>query len=96
MVSRRWIERSLSPVVPISDVDPFADSYGYMWYTKDLDVAGKRVRVHFASGNGGNKIYIIPERKTVVAIASAAYGRPYGQRRSQEVLRGILGAWRGA
>lgn len=94
VVSAQWIKRSLSSIVPISHADPFADAYGYMWYTKTHDVSGRPVRVSFASGNGGNKIYVIPELKTVVAVASAAYGRPYGQRRSQEILRGVLNAWR--
>lgn len=92
VVSAQWIERSLSSIVSISHTDPFADWYGYMWYTKTHEVAGRPIRVHFASGNGGNKIYIVPELKTVVAIASVAYGRPYGQRRSQQILLEILGA----
>jgi CubicO group peptidase (beta-lactamase class C family) len=96
LVSAQWIRRSLSSLVSISHADPFADFYGYMWYAKTHEAAGRPVRVSFASGNGGNKIYVIPELRTVVAIASAAYGRPYGQRRSQQILRGVLGAWRPA
>lgn len=94
IVSAQWMERSMSSMVPISHSDPFADAYGYMWYTKTHEAAGKPVRVSFASGNGGNKIYVIPALKTVVAVASAAYGRPYGQRRSQQILRDVLNAWR--
>lgn len=94
IVSRKWIERSLSSIVPISHSDPFADFYGYMWYTKTHDASGKPVRVHFASGNGGNKIYVIPELKTVVAISSAAYGHRYAQRRSQQILKDVLNALR--
>lgn len=94
VVSAQWIKRSMSSIVSISHADPFADAYGYMWYTKTHDVSGKPVRVSFASGNGGNKIYVLPALKTVVAVASAAYGRPYGQRRSQRILSGVLNAWR--
>lgn len=94
VVSAQWIKRCMSSIVPISHADPFAESYGYMWYSKTHDVSGRPVRVSFASGNGGNKIYVVPELKTVVAVASAAYGRPYGQRRSQQILQGVLNAWR--
>ncbi len=95
LISRSWIDRSTASKVAISHADPYADAYGYMWYTRTHQVGTKRIRVHFASGNGGNKIYVIPELETVVAIASAAYGRGYGQRRSQEILLRILGSVRG-
>jgi hypothetical protein len=47
--------------------------------------------VHFASGNGGNKIYIVPSLRMVIAITSSAYNTNYGQRRSQDILWKILG-----
>jgi len=94
VVSRGWIHRSLSPIVPIGHADPYADAYGYMWFTKTHTIGGQRVRVHFASGNGGNKIYVVPVSRIVVAIASAAYGRGYGQRRSQDILTRVLAAVR--
>ncbi|HJV40037.1 MAG TPA: serine hydrolase, partial [Caulobacter sp.] len=46
----------------------------------------------FASGNGGNKIYVVPARHLVVAITSSAYGYGYGQRRSEAILKAILDA----
>lgn len=87
-----WINQCLAKHVAIADSDPFADFYGYMWYSKALAIADRRVEVHFASGNGGNKIYIIPSDNMVVAITSSAYGRGYGQRRSQAILLRILAA----
>jgi CubicO group peptidase (beta-lactamase class C family) len=98
LISRNWIDRSIAPVVPISHADPYADAYGYMWYTRTHrggPGGPSQIRVHFASGNGGNKIYVVPELGAVVAIASAAYGRGYAQRRSQEILLRILGSIRG-
>lgn len=92
IVDRRWIEKSIANQVPISAVDPYADFYGYMWYSKAERVGDHTVRVHFASGNGGNKIYIIPSLDMVVAVTSSAYGHGYGQRRSQDILLKILSA----
>ena len=71
---------------------PYSDFYGYMWDTKAESVAGHQVTVHFASGNGGNKIYIVPSLHMVVAITSSAYGTRWGQRRSQDILLKILGS----
>ena len=90
VVSREWVRSALAARVPIGDVDPFADSYGYMWYTKRYARGNEAVTVHFASGNGGNKIYLIPADQTVIAITSSAYNTRYGQRRSEQILLDLL------
>jgi CubicO group peptidase (beta-lactamase class C family) len=92
VISRSWVEASLAPIVPIGASDRYADHYGYMWYSKAYQVNGKRLRVHFASGNGGNKIYIVPSLDVVVAITSTAYGQPRGQKRSEQILLRVLDA----
>lgn len=92
IVNRDWVEKSIAGQVPISAVDPYADFYGYMWYSKAELTGGHTVMVHFASGNGGNKIYVIPSLDMVVAITSSAYGHGYGQKRSQNILLRILAA----
>jgi CubicO group peptidase (beta-lactamase class C family) len=92
VISERWIRDSLKMHVRISDVDPYADGYGYMWYARTHRVHGRDVAVSFASGNGGNKIYVVPSEHLVVAITSRAYGRGHGQRRSQDILLAVLAA----
>lgn len=92
LISHAWVAASLATLVPISDSDPYADSYGYMWYTKAEPVNGPQVLVHFASGNGGNKIYIVPSLRMVIAVTSSAYGTRWGQRRSQDILLRVLAA----
>lgn len=92
VISAEWIAASLRPRVTISASDPYADGYGYFWYTKVWAIGGTKLTVHFASGNGGNKIYVIPARRMVVGITSSAYGRGYGQRRSQAILAALIGA----
>jgi CubicO group peptidase (beta-lactamase class C family) len=90
VVSAAWIAASLKARVAISDDDPYADTYGYFWYQKTHDIGGRRVPVSFASGNGGNKLYLIPDRGLVVAVMSRAYGLGHGQRRSQAILKALL------
>lgn len=90
IVSRRWIEDSLHPRVDIAASDPFADGYGYFWYRQRHPVNGRQVEVFFASGNGGNKLYVIPELAMVVTIVSRAYNTRHGQRRSEAILRSVL------
>ncbi|MFS2108177.1 serine hydrolase domain-containing protein [Sphingomonas sp. Sphisp140] len=92
IVGKRWISAMTAPVVRITDSDPYADHYGYFWYRKTHRVGGIAVTVSFASGNGGNKIYVAPACDLVVGITSSAYGRGYGQRRSEAILKTILDA----
>ena len=91
IVSEAWIERILSPDIDISASDPFASDYGSFWYRQSYPVGERHVMVHFASGNGGNKVYVIPELDLVISVMSTAYGQGRGQRRSESILRAVLG-----
>jgi CubicO group peptidase (beta-lactamase class C family) len=50
ILNHDWIATSLVKQVAISDSDPYANFYGYMWYTKAEPVGAHNVEVHFASG----------------------------------------------
>ncbi|WP_181242782.1 serine hydrolase domain-containing protein [Caulobacter vibrioides] len=92
IVSEAGVDAMLQPrlQIPPEADDPYADAYGYFWYAKTYDIGSRKVPIRFASGNGGNKIYIAPDQRLVVAITSSAYGRGYGQRRSEAILKAIL------
>ncbi len=92
VISAHWVQDALTPKVVISAVDPYADGYGYFWYFKTQRIGDTDVPVSFASGNGGNKIYVVRTLDLVVAVTSSAYGRGYGQRRSEDILRAVLAA----
>ena len=49
-----------------------------------------RLKFWFASGNGGNKIYLAPELNMVVSVMSDAYGQGRSHRRSENILISIL------
>ncbi len=90
VVSSDWIKKSLKPRFDISDSDPYASDYGYYWYHQTYAAIDGSVEYFFASGNGGNKIYVIPRLSMVVSIMSRAYGQGRGQRRSENILKAIL------
>ena len=90
VVSGEWIKESLQPRFDIADSDPYASGYGYYWYRQTYALNGRSVEVFFASGSGGNKIYVIPELDLVVSIMSRAYGQGRGQRRSENILKAVL------
>lgn len=88
VIPESWINASVEPVHPV----PWEnyDAYGYSWYTHTLQINDRNFHYFFASGNGGNKIYVFPNEEMVVITQSAAYNTRYGQGRSLEILRRIL------
>jgi amino acid adenylation domain-containing protein len=95
VVSQRWIEDSLTPEVPIpatAYAAAHASAYGYLWYAGHEALAGRRQTVLSASGNGGNKIYIVPDEQLVVAIATGSRDFEHGPAASRDILLGMLPA----
>lgn len=90
IVSSEWIKQSLKPWVDVSESESNANGYGYYWFHQDYQFNDRSIEVYFASGNGGNKIYLVPEFDMVVSIMSQAYGQGRGQRRSEEILKTII------
>ncbi len=90
VVSSEWIKASLGPKVDISEYEPNAIGYGYYWFYQTYEVKDRTVEVWFASGNGGNKIYVVPAFDMVVAVMSTAYGQWRGQQRSEDILLALL------
>ncbi|HXM04906.1 MAG TPA: serine hydrolase domain-containing protein [Chthoniobacterales bacterium] len=50
LIEKTWVEKSIEDQIPISSTDPYADYYGYMWYSKSEQVGDRTIPVHFASG----------------------------------------------
>lgn len=90
VISEHWISESLTPRVGISANTSNATHYGYYWYQHSHEVAGETVTYWFASGNGGNKIYIVPDRQLVVTVMSTAYGQGRGHRRADAIFQAML------
>lgn len=90
VVSRQWVESATNCRVPLPNQRDAG--YGYQWWGISVDLDGQRFRCYFASGNGGNKIYVLPSLELVVGMASSAYGQPYMHTRSHDVLRQVIRA----
>ena len=91
IISSEWIEKMTSPLIEVSETGPPADAYGYFWYLghkKNLDE--KRIEYVFATGNGGNKIYVIPSEEMVISIQSSSYGTGRGHGQADAILTYLL------
>jgi CubicO group peptidase (beta-lactamase class C family) len=70
--------------------DGVANGYGYFWWRATRQVNGKKYECIYASGNGGNVLFIVPTENLVVSLTSSAYGQRYAHRRSRAIFDSVL------
>jgi CubicO group peptidase (beta-lactamase class C family) len=90
IISPAWINEISVKRFDISKDDPFANAYGYFWYTATKEVNGKKYDCIYASGNGGNLLFVVPGENLVVSLLSSAYGQGYGHWRSRNIFDYVL------
>jgi CubicO group peptidase (beta-lactamase class C family) len=88
IVSETWVRAASKQRVNICDATH--PGYGYQWWSGSFDLDTTSIECFFASGNGGNKIYVLPSLDMVISTASSAYNRPYMHTRSHEVLMQVI------
>ena len=92
IISSGWINEIYKTRFDISKDDPFAKSYGYFWFAATKEVNGKKYDCIYASGNGGNLLFVVPSENLVVSLTSSAYGQGYGHQRSHNIFGYVLGS----
>lgn len=72
VISRAWVERSTEPMTRIG-----SRRYGYFWWHQRFDVPGPdgtvAVDTILASGNGGQKLYVVPSLDFVAVFTGGNY-----------------------
>lgn len=88
IISKEWVKKSLSPLVPNEQTD--SDGYGYFFWHKTYKVNEEKYPCAYASGNGGNRVIIFEDLPIVIVITATAYGKPYGHFQADEIVREYL------
>lgn len=97
IIPSAWLEQAMGPRVEIP-LAPNAlsnarrSAYGFQWWYDEYDVAGDVVRVSVASGLGGQRIFIVPDRDLVVVVLSGHFGRPGTTWIPERILHRVLEA----
>ncbi len=91
-----WQGRQLIPgdyiaamVSPQASTNNGSD-YGYQWWGLKLPVDGREQTVWAMSGNGGNYVFVMPDRHLVAVVTSRAYNRNYAHPQSRRILTEFL------
>ncbi len=90
LLSRQWVEQSAAGQVSLFD----KDDYGFGWWRQSFQVGGQSIKTYFASGNGGQMLFVIPELELTVMFNAGNYsdGRTRGAFRDRIMGQSILPA----
>jgi CubicO group peptidase (beta-lactamase class C family) len=69
VISEDWVKVSTAAHVQATDTD----TYGYLWWRRDFAANGRTFPAFYMSGNGGNKVVVVPSAKLVAVITSTFY-----------------------
>lgn len=90
IISSSWIKELFQNKMELSKEDPFGNGYSYLWFLGSKEVKGHTVDYIYASGSGGNNLFVVPSQNLVICLISSAYGQGYGAFRSQNIFQFIL------
>ena len=69
IVSEQWVRDSTQPHARSDD----ATEYGYLWWLKSFKSGEESYPAFYMSGNGGNKVVVVPALDLVTVITSTNY-----------------------
>jgi CubicO group peptidase (beta-lactamase class C family) len=69
VIPEDWVKVSTAAHVQATDTD----TYGYLWWRRDFVAGGRTFPAFYMSGNGGNKVVVVPSAKLVAVITSTFY-----------------------
>ncbi|MGW8178943.1 MAG: serine hydrolase domain-containing protein [bacterium] len=86
IIDRAWVEESTSPHIATGTLGA---EYGYQWWRIEGVVAGQEVETFFASGLGGQNIFVFPTLDLVV-VFTAPLDTPDGSLQNTLVLQDYI------
>ena len=90
IVPADWIAESTRPHIDAG----YGLQYGYQWWLGKVDALGGAHDWSAGIGNGGQRLYIVPDLDLVVAITAGDYNQPEIGRLDAQLFSRIAGALR--
>ncbi len=80
-----WVKASLAKQVARTDQQD-GGYYGYLFWNDQMQIGQQQFEVAYASGNGGNKIFIFKDIPVVIVITAKAYNKAYAHPQVQQMV----------
>ena len=79
-----WVAKTFSKQIDL----PYESggAYGYLFWNTTFSAGGKSFEAFYATGNGGNKIFVFKDQPLVVVITATAYNRPYAHPQAAKIM----------
>jgi CubicO group peptidase (beta-lactamase class C family) len=88
VVPTAWIDASFQAHVPTGNGEL---RYGYQWWRGAINVGSRRLDWVSAMGNGGQRLFLLPELDLVVVVTAGNYNQSDSWRAPMEVFRSVVG-----
>ena len=69
VIAQTWVEKSTAAHVQATD----EDTYGYLWWRRDFRRGDEVFPAFYMSGNGGNRVLVVPKAELVAVITSTNF-----------------------
>ena len=87
VVPESWLARTTAMVTPLEN-PPYV-GYGLQWWRGQITANNRIVGFPFASGNGGQKCFVVPDLQLTVAATSTAFGQGRGHARAHALFEAV-------
>lgn len=84
-----WVKASLEKQVART-TEKHTGHYGYLFWNDTIQSGQQSFEVAYASGNGGNKIYIFKDLPLVIVITAKAYNKAYAHPQVAQMISDYL------
>ncbi|MEM7098382.1 MAG: serine hydrolase [Pseudomonadota bacterium] len=82
VLTESWIKESVEPQARIDE----DDDYGYLWWIKRPTKQAPQFQGPYMSGNGGNRVHLLPELNAVVVITTKNFGQRDAHSRADRIM----------
>ena len=72
VISASWIEKAVAPQSRIDDSD-YGLGFWHRWYRVETATGARRVETIMLSGNGGQKVYLVPSLDLIVVFTGGSF-----------------------
>ncbi len=91
IVPASWVKEATTPHIDVEGDAKCGTKYGYLWWIGAGCAQTPPTPWFAAIGNGGQRIWVVPSRRLVIASTGGLYNDPKQAGPPLEVLTGILG-----